>query len=72
MEELKGKIEEIINKVKNDGDFAKKFQDDPVKAVEGVIGVDLPDDKINEVVNIVKTKIKIDDNNLIGKIKGLF
>ena len=72
MEELKGKIEEIINKVKNDGDFAKKFQEDPVKAVEGVIGVDLPDDKINEVANIVKTKIKIDDNNIIGKIKGLF
>ena len=72
MEELKGKIEEIINKVKDDGDFAKKFQEDPIKAVEGIVGVDLPDDKINDIVNAVKAKIKIDDSNIIGKIKGLF
>ena len=49
MEELKEKIEEVVAKVKADPDFAKKFQEDPVKALEGVIGIDLPDDKINDL-----------------------
>lgn len=72
MEELKVKVEEIVNKVKNDGDFANKFQENPVKAVEGVVGVNLPEDQINGIVQGVKAKINFDNNNIVGKIKGLF
>lgn len=72
MEELKVKVEEIVNKVKNDGDFANKFQENPVKAVERVVGVDLPEDQINGIVQGVKAKINFDNNNIVGKIKGLF
>lgn len=72
MENIKEKIEEVVKKVKNDPNFAKKFQDEPIKAVEEVLGVDLPDDKINEVIKAVKTKIKLDDSKIFGKIKGLF
>ncbi|MBQ3408205.1 MAG: hypothetical protein IJH12_03250 [Clostridia bacterium] len=72
MEEIKKKVEEIINKVKNDGDFANKFKDDPVKAVEGVVGMDLPDDQINNIVDMVKAKVNFDNNGIIGKITGLF
>lgn len=72
MDNLKDKIEEIVNKVKNDPDFKENFQKEPVKALESVIGVDLPDDKINEIINLIKTKIKLDDNQVINKIKGLF
>ncbi|MBO5143203.1 MAG: hypothetical protein J6C46_09525 [Clostridia bacterium] len=72
MEELKEKIEEIVEKVKNDPDFAKKFQEDPVTAVEGILGVDLPNDKINEILDTVKAKIKIDESGIMDKIKGLF
>ena len=70
--DIKGKINEIVDKVKNDKDFAKKFKDNPVSAVESVIGVDLPDDKINEIVTAVKAKIKIDDSGIVGKVAGLF
>jgi len=72
MDFLKEKIEEIVEKVKNDKDFAKKFQNEPVKALEDVIGVDLPDDKINEIIMAVKAKIKLDDSKILGKLKGLF
>lgn len=72
MEELKEKIEEIITKVKNDPDFAKKFEEDPVKAVEGILGIDLPDDQINQVIDTVKAKINLDESGILGKIKGLF
>ena len=71
MEEIKKKVEEIVNKVKNDGDFANKFKANPVEAVERVVGMDLPDDQINNVVEMVKAKLGA-DNGIIGKIKGLF
>ncbi|MBP3379446.1 MAG: hypothetical protein J6K77_01095 [Ruminococcus sp.] len=72
--DIKAKIDEIVNKVKNDKDFGKKFKDSPIKAVEGVVGVDLPDDQIEKVVDGVKAKIKLDDigdkvGGLLGELK---
>ena len=58
--DIKAKIEEIVNKVKSDPEFLKKFQSDPVKAVESVLGVDLPDDMIKNVVDGVKAKVTLD------------
>ncbi len=68
--DIKAKVDEIVDKVKNDKDFANKFQSEPIKAVEGVIGVDLPDDVINNVVETVKSKVNFD--GIADKIGGLF
>ncbi len=68
--DIKAKVEEIVNKVKNDKDFAAKFTSDPVKAVEGVLGIDLPDDQINALIEGVRSKISVDD--IKDKIGGLF
>lgn len=71
--DIKEKINEIVDKIKSDKGFASKFKDDPVKALESVLGVDLPDDQIEALINGVKTKINLDDaNGLLGKIKKLF
>lgn len=67
--DIKAKIEEIVNKVKNDKNFAAEFSADPVKAVEKVLGVDLPDDQINKLIDGVKAKIKAED--IAGKVGGL-
>ncbi len=68
--DIKAKIDEIVEKVKSDGNFAEKFKSDPIKAVEDVLGVDLPDDVIKNVIDGVKSKINIDD--IKDKIGGLF
>ena len=48
------------------------FEKDPVKAIEKVLGVDLPDDKIEAVVEGVKAKIKVDAvSDIAGKFKKL-
>ncbi len=60
MDEIKKKVEEIIKKVSNDKDFAKKFKKDPVSAVEDILGVDLPNDTINAVIDGVKAKMTAD------------
>ncbi|MCM1131922.1 MAG: hypothetical protein NC340_00460 [Ruminococcus flavefaciens] len=68
--DIKSKIDELVNKVKNDKDFGKKFQENPTKAVEGILGVDLPDDQINKIIDGIKAKISIDD--IGSKLGGLF
>ena len=60
MDEVKKKIEEIVKKVTTDKDFAKEFKNDPVTAVEKVLGVDLPNDKINAIIDGVKAKMTVD------------
>lgn len=71
--DIKSKIEEIVQKVKNDKDFASKFTQDPVKAIESIIGIDLPDDQINTLIAGVKSKLSVDKaGDSLGKIKKLF
>lgn len=68
--DIKAKIDEVVNKVKNDKSFAEKFQKEPVKAVEDVLGVDLPDDAIKNIIDGVKAKVNVD--SIKDKIGGLF
>jgi hypothetical protein len=71
--DIKGKIDEIVTKIKEDKDFSSKFSADPVKAVESVIGMNLPDDKINPLIEGIKAKITLDNaSNLLGSFKKLF
>lgn len=66
-------IKNIVNKIKNDKNFEKEFKNNPVKAVEGILGVDLPDDKIMQIVDTIKAKISADDvKDKIGDIFGKF
>ncbi len=64
---IKEKIEEIVAKFKNDPELLKKFKEDPIKTIEGIIGVDLPDEQIKGIVEGVKAKFELDKDN-DGKI----
>ena len=71
--DIKAKIEEIVEKIKADDNFAEDFKKDPVKAVESVVGVDLPDDMINNLVDGIKAKVSVDDvKEKLGGIMGMF
>lgn len=80
LETVKDKIEEIVEKIKSDKTIAAKFASDPVSVVEELIGIDLPNDKIDEVVNAIKARVNLDEllgkadgiGNVIGKLGGLF
>lgn len=68
--DIKAKIDEITDKVKSDKNFASDFKSNPVKAVESVIGVDLPDDKLKSIVDGIKAKVSVDE--VKDKIGGIF
>lgn len=67
--DIKGKIEEIVEKIKTDDELQKLFKKDPVAALEKLTGIDLPDDQIDAVVAGVKAKLGAD--NIGDALKGL-
>ena len=70
---MKEKIDEIVKKVKDDPKFLDNFKKNPIKAVESVLGVDLPDDQINGIIEGVKAKINLDNlGGGLGKITSMF
>ncbi len=71
--DIKAKIEEIAKKIASDKELQELFQKEPTKAVEKVLGVDLPDDLIEKVVAGVKAKLTADKvSGALGSLKKLF
>ena len=72
MDIIKEKINEIVEKIKNDKDIAAKFQKDPVTTVEGLLGIDLPNDQVEKIIDGIKAKIALDkiDLDKVGNVLG--
>ena len=68
VKEVVGKLIEIIQ---DDDKFEAKFDANPAKAIEEVIGVDLPDDTVNMIVKAVKAKeLQLDNLDDMLESKG--
>ena len=70
-------INDLVGKLQGNDDLIQKFTADPVKTIESLLGIDLPDDQINAVVTAVKAKLQGGEiigeaKGLLDKIKGLF
>ena len=71
--DIKDKITTAVEKIMKDQKLQEQFKKDPVKAVEQVLGVDLPDDVVEKVVDGVKAKISLDKaSDVMGSLKKLF
>ena len=71
--DIKTKITELVEKIKNDKDLQAQFKEDPVKAVEKLMGVDLPDDVVEKIVDGVKAKMTADKlSGGLDALKKLF
>ena len=67
--DVKTKINELVGKLQKDPVMLKSFQDDPIKTVEKLTGVDLPDDQLKPLVAGIKAKLTA--GALGGKLEGL-
>lgn len=66
--DIKAKVTELVDKAKKDEKFKAELSKNPVKAIEGVLGVDLPDDQVKKIVEGVKAKISLDNaGDILGK-----
>lgn len=75
--DIKAKAEELVAKIKGDKNLLAKFKEEPVKTIEGLLGVDLPDEKVKQIADLVKAKIGAGDvaekvGGIAGKLGGLF
>ena len=73
MNEIKEKIEQVVKKLTADKNLMAKFDKNPVKVIEELLGVDLPDDIVKKVVEGVKAKIKLAKvGDALENLGGLF
>lgn len=68
--DIKKKIEELLSKLKNDTELREQFLKDPIKTAEKLLGVDLPEEQLRQIVEGVKAKINFDQAGEF--ISGLF
>jgi hypothetical protein len=68
--DIKKKIEEIVNKLNTDKNLMAKFEKNPTAVIEEYVGIDLPDDQVNQLIEGIKAKISLD--KLGGALGGLF
>lgn len=70
---VKEKITEIAEKIMKDEKLQKQFKDEPVKAIEKLLDVDLPDAVVEKIIDGVKAKITVDKvADVAGMFKKLF
>ena len=71
--DIKEQVKKAVDSISKDKKLQEQFQKEPVKALESVLGVDLPDDVINQVIQGVKAKLTMDNvSDAVGAIKGIF
>ena len=71
--DIKEKIEQAVKKLMSDKNLMAKFEKNPASVIEELIGIDLPDDQVNQFVEGIKAKIKLDQiGNVLGGLGGMF
>ncbi|MBQ7989571.1 MAG: hypothetical protein IJ251_00815 [Oscillospiraceae bacterium] len=72
--DIKAKVEEIVNKAKSDPAFMEQLKTDPVKALESVTGIDLPDEQVKAFAETIKEKMgtEIDPSKIAEAVQEKF
>ena len=71
--DIKQTITDTVEKIMKDEKLQSDFKSDPVKTVETLTGVDLPDGTVDKIVDAVKVKLTAGNlGGAVDKIKGMF
>lgn len=72
MDDIRDIAKRIVKLFKEDKDFEEKYDRNPAGAIEEVLGIDLPDEKLNKLIDIIEDKLDLDDfdmDDLLDKDK---
>ena len=58
--DIKQTINDLVKMLTKDPALIKRFKDNPVKVIEDKIGIDLPDDIVNGIIEGVKGKLTLE------------
>ncbi len=71
--DIKAQINKLTDMFTKDPALLEQFQKEPVKAAEKVLGVELPEEVINQIIAGVKGKLTADKiGNVADSLKKLF
>ena len=71
--DIKEIIEKIVEEIKTNENLKEDLEKEPVKLIEKIAGVDLPDELVEKVVDGVKAKIAVDKvADIADTLKKLF
>lgn len=71
--DVKELIEKVVDAIKDSDSVKEQFEKEPVKVIEKFLGVDLPDEIVEKVIDGVKAKITLDKvSDVADALKGLF
>ncbi len=71
--DLQKVIKQVLEALNNNESLVKEFLADPAKVLESKLGIDLPNDQVNAVVEGVKAKLKLDNAaSVLNAVQGLF
>lgn len=71
--DIKEQINKIVAEVSKNPNIKEQFEKEPVKVIEKLIGIDLPDEIVEKIIDGVKAKLTIDDvSKVADTLKGIF
>ncbi len=71
--DIKGQINKIVDEISKNPNIKQQFEKDPVKVIESVTGIDLPDDVVSKILDGVKAKLTMDNiSSAADALKGIF
>ncbi len=73
IEQLTAKAESLVKSITGDKDLLASFTKDPIGTLEKKLGIDLPDEQINQLIKLIKEKLgDAGTKTLLQKILGFF
>ncbi len=71
--DIKEQISKVIKEISQNPNIKEQFDKEPVKVIEKIIGVDLPDDIVMKIIDGVKAKLTMDEaSKVVDTLKGIF
>ena len=71
--DIKKMAEELVEKIQKNPKLLSQFRTEPVKVIEELTGIDLPDAEIEKLAELIKAEIDLDKaGDLLKGIGGLF
>lgn len=71
--DIKEKISKVVDEVSKNPNIKEQFEKEPVKVIEKVVGVDMPDDVVMKIIDGVKAKLTVDGvSKAADALKGMF
>lgn len=71
--DIKEQISKVIEEISKNPNIKEQFDKEPVKVIEKIIRMDLPDDIVMKIIDGVKAKLTMDGaSKVVDTLKGIF